>query len=262
MPLFRIRLLAFAVVALTCHAASAAVVTLPNSADSVEGSTSSSTAAGVLGTGNFTNQYLFASSLLSTIPVGYQIEGLRVRADGANATGTYPASNLIWTNYDITLAEAAVSLTTFGTAAGATVANNMLNPQQVRAGSLTINVGSFSDTGAGPNPFGPLIVFDTPYIYQGVDLVLLISHSTATGTGFSVDASNAGFGYGTSGSLYAQRTSSSYNATSVSTTSAAPVIQLEFNVAPASVPEPDMLALFALGGIPLAMIRRRQRKLT
>lgn len=259
MAFFSLKTLAFTALLFGPHTTWALSIILPNTAASAEGATTSSATGGVLGTGAFTNQFLFTSGLLSTIPVGYQIEGIQVRADGASATGSYPVTNLVWSNFDITLAEAAVSITTFGTSAGATVANNMLSPQQVRSGPLTINALSFSDTGSGPNPFGPLITFDTPYLYQGGDLILLISHSTATGTGFAVDATGTGFGY-TGTSLFAQRTSTTYGATTVNTTTAAPVVQLVFNAAPVSVPEPNILALFALGGLLTTMTHyRRQR---
>lgn len=237
----------------------ASTLTLPNSAQFAEGATSSSTTAGVLGTGNFTNQFFYTSALLSSIPVGYEITGFRVRADAGLATGTYPSAALHWNNYDVTLAEAAVSITAFGSSSN--VAANMLNPQQVLSGALDIAVNSFTDSAASFNPFGPLISFTTPYLYQGGDLIFLVSHGTATGTGFSVDASNTGFGY-TNSSQFAQRVATSYNATTVNTTSAAPVIQLEFgpHITTAPVPELDTLTLFLIGSFPLIARAARTRR--
>ena len=58
----------------------------------------------------------------------------------------------------------------------ATFAANLLNPVKVKDGALSIGVNQFS-TGANPNSFETLVLLDTPYVYQGGDLVMLFRHS-------------------------------------------------------------------------------------
>jgi len=67
----------------------------------------------------------------------------------------------------------------------------------VRVGSLVIPAESFS-SGASPNSFGPEIVFDTPWLYTGGNLLIEIRHTGFTGTSRSLDANNTSTsGYGT-----------------------------------------------------------------
>src|SRR6185369_9576629 len=56
-----------------------------------------------------------------------------------------------------------------------TFSANMISPVLVRNGPLTLASNSFT-SGATPNAFGSLLVFDTPYVYQGGDLVMLFRH--------------------------------------------------------------------------------------
>ena len=252
------RLLVFAAIALLGAAAPSfaqSTVVLPNTAATLEGNLAAGTMGGVLGTEAFTNQFLYTSSLLTTVPSGSRITGFRVRVDGSATAGTYPRNPMIWDNYDVTLAQAATTVSTMS----GTVAANMTNPQRVRSGSLTINADSFSANGAGPNAFGPLIVFGTPYVYQGGDLVFLVSHSaisSITGfpsSGFSLDATSAGFG-----STFTQRSALGYNATTVNVTTGVAVIQLEFASPTTTAPDPGSLALLALGSSGLLGWRRRK----
>ena len=76
---------------------------------------------------------------------------------------------------------------------------NLLNPVLVKNGALSIGANNFS-AGGNPNPFGTLVVLDTPYVYQGGDLVMQFTHngSDSTNTAFLDAASSSSPGYGTS----------------------------------------------------------------
>jgi hypothetical protein len=80
-----------------------------------------------------------------------------------------------------------------------TFSANMKSPVIVKTGTLSISAGTFT-TGASPNATGPLIVFDTPYVYQGGDLVMMFRHNgsdSATNTAFLDGLNSATPGYGT-----------------------------------------------------------------
>ncbi|MCA9287275.1 MAG: PEP-CTERM sorting domain-containing protein, partial [Phycisphaerales bacterium] len=79
-------------------------------------------------------------------------------------------------------------------------ANNIVGAvTQVRSGSYTLTAGSLP-SGGSPNAFGPHIAFDSPYLYSGGNLSILIRHNGATGSNISTDAvtlaSGPASGYG------------------------------------------------------------------
>jgi hypothetical protein len=212
----------------------AGLITLPTVDQTQDGGSFSATTNGLLGTGAYTNQLFYTSSLLGSLPVGSQITGIAVRVNGPLSTGTYPTTDLSWNNYDVTLAQAATAFSSMGS----NVSANMLNPVQVYSDSLTVLAGTFADVGTPGNPFTKYLTFTTPYTYQGGDLILLVSHDAGSGTGFRVDAEDER-GYGTT---WKQRISESYDPTTVSGTTIAPIVQLEFTSA---IPEPTSLVLTA-----------------
>ena len=55
----------------------------------------------------------------------------------------------------------------------------------MKSGPLSIGANQFT-AGASPNQFGTLVVLDTPYVYQGGDLVMHFTHpgSDSTNTAF------------------------------------------------------------------------------
>jgi hypothetical protein len=81
----------------------------------------------------------------------------------------------------------------------ATFSANMRNPVLVKSGSLSIAANQFT-AGGNPNPFGTLVVLDTPYVYQGGDLVMLFTHpgSDSTATALLDALTTSSPGYGTS----------------------------------------------------------------
>jgi len=194
-----------------------------------------------LGSFATTTQAFIPASMLSGIAVGSQITGMAFRLDSSASTS--PASDLTWTNYDIVLSQPSA---TFSTNTATPFASNLgADATAVRSGSLTITAGSYTG-GGSPNPFGPFILFTTPYTYTGTALVIQIRSSGASGADFVLD-SDANF-LGTellNGAGYAGTTGSS-------SIGRIPVTELQFGPAQSGVPEPGSLSLFAAEPLPFS----------
>lgn len=137
-------------------------------------------------------QMQFSSNVLTGLPVGAKITELRFRLD-TNGIAAFPTNTVSWSEYDVTLAQAANPVS----AMSATFTSNMRSPVFVKTGTLSLSANSFP-ADANPHPFGSLIVFDTPYIYQGGDLVMLFRHSgsDSLNTTFldAISSTTAGYG--------------------------------------------------------------------
>ncbi|HEX8878062.1 MAG TPA: hypothetical protein VF777_15040 [Phycisphaerales bacterium] len=124
---------------------------------------------------------------LSGIPVGSRIVGLRFRLDSFNAAAWPPAAAVI-SDYELRISAAATTTSTMS----ATYASNISGPQTlVKDGALAIDANAYP-AGATPRAFGPLITFDTQYVYTGGALCLDFNH-TGNGSGVTgfMDASGA-----------------------------------------------------------------------
>jgi hypothetical protein len=126
-----------------------------------------------------------------------------------------------WSNYEVTLAQAAYPISSVSSNFQA----NLRNPVLVRSGPLSIGPNQFS-AGGNPNPFATLLVLDTPYVYQGGDLVMLFTHtgSDSTNTAFLDAASSSSPGYGTSFRALSATAFGATNGTAASVT----IVQLGF----------------------------------
>jgi len=156
-----------------------------------------------------TYQMQFTPAALGGLPVGARITELRFRLSTNAAPGlTFPPDNTTWSDYEVTLAQAANPIANMNSIFAA----NMLSPVLVKDGALSINANSFA-TGTIPHPFNSFVVFDTPYVYQGGDLVMLFSHngSDSLTNAFLDAASSTSPGYGTA---YRAFSANSFNATS------------------------------------------------
>jgi hypothetical protein len=162
-----------------------------------------------------------------------------------SATVAYPAADLTYADYDIFVGPGVdPSLRSL------TFADNRAGPQtQVRDGALSITAGSYG-VGSSPQPFGPDITFDTPYLYTGGDLLVELVHSTSNGTSASNDAllaSDPSTGYDT-------RFGATWSGNLDSLTGS----RGNFTVARfTAVPEPGTLGV-AFGGLALLALRRRR----
>ena len=141
-----------------------------------------------------TYQMQFTPDALGGLPAGARIAGLRFRIY-TNATVSFPVTTVTWSDYEVRLAQAANPISSMSTNFSA----NLLNPVLVKDGPLSVTANNFA-SGAYPNPFGNFVVLDTPYAYQGGDLVMQFTHtgSDSTNTSFLDAVSSAAPGYGTS----------------------------------------------------------------
>jgi hypothetical protein len=141
-----------------------------------------------------TYQMQFTPDALGGLPTGARITGLRFRLS-TNNFADFPVATVKWSDYEVTLAQAANPISTMS----ATFSANLLNPVLVKDGLLSIGANNFS-AGAVPNSFAMLFALDTPYVYQGGDLVMQFTHggSDSTNTATLDAATTASPGYGTS----------------------------------------------------------------
>ncbi len=220
----------------------AASLTVPNAQADSEGSQTFN----FFGSTGRTYQMQLAESQLSDIPEGTTITGISFRRNGL-LTGSYPTTELGFSDFEITLAEAANAIGSFGSSA----AGNMTDPVKVRDGALAVPTGSYPG-GASPNAWGPVIPFDSGYTYQGGDLVLLMSHAGITGWNSSFDAVTSAAASG-----YVARWGGAFQTDSLSFTANTMVIQFHYG----AVPEPGTTAVVgALGMVGFAGWRSwRQR---
>lgn len=141
-----------------------------------------------------TYQMQFTSAALGGLPTGARITGVCFRISTNSTTG-FPSNTVTWADYEIQMAQAANPVGSMST----TFAANMLNPVLVKDGVLSIAANQFA-AGSSPNAFSTFTMLDTPYVYQGGDLVIQFSHtgSDSAENAFLDAASSAAPGYGTS----------------------------------------------------------------
>lgn len=198
---------------------------------------------------DFSAQQLISSSVLNTVTVGSSITGVQFRLNDTQAAVNTPIN---FDNFDIYLGGSTVNALTAGQSYTANMAADTV---LVRSGPLNFAANVFA-SGGSPNAFGPVIVFSTPYIYTGNDLLFTFTF-TSPGLIFRVDAS-VGSAIGVDymqGAGYNDPTSDlDFDNTSV-------VAQFQFSPAVATVPEANTfaLALPALGMIGAVILRRRKK---
>ena len=90
-----------------------------------------------------TYQMQFSSAALAGLPVGAKITGLQFRLMTNSAA--FPTNTVTWSDYEVTLAQAANSISGMS----ANFAANMLSPVLVKNGALSISAYSFT-TGTSP----------------------------------------------------------------------------------------------------------------
>ena len=138
-------------------------LTVPNANDTVAGTTGNliPLAANVGGR----HLTLYAADQLASIPPGSMIMGVQLRQRNAETT-PWPATAFTASDYEIWLCQSSLTPATAST----TFANNILNPVLVRDGARDFALNEFPGggaTGTTPEGWGPLMVFDTPYVYTG-----------------------------------------------------------------------------------------------
>jgi hypothetical protein len=176
-----------------------------------------------------TYQMQFSSAALAGLPVGARITELRFRLNTNTVPmSAFPTNTVTWSDYEVTLAQAANPISGMS----ATFGLNMRSPVLVKNGALSLSANSFT-TSAGLNPFGSLVVFDTPYVYQGGDLVMLFSHtgSDSASSAYLDDLTTATPGYGTDFQAFS---ATSFGAAS-GTQTAVNIAQIVFTYSPGQI---------------------------
>ncbi|HRI44253.1 MAG TPA: hypothetical protein PLL78_00055 [Fimbriimonadaceae bacterium] len=131
-----------------------------------------------------TYQLLINESQL-TAHVGRLIDGYAWRLPNS-ATAAWPTADVSFTQFDLRLspsvAPASRSLTFASNVAGTQVL--------VKSGALLVPANSYPSGASGTtaNDWGPVIPFDTPYLYLGGHLLIEVRHTGFSGTSRSVDA--------------------------------------------------------------------------
>lgn len=140
---------------------------------------------GPLGTLTAAQEFLFAASEFSTIPVGSQITSIGFRL--ASRAPASPAAPLIYSDYSVELSTSLVPIGSLTNSFG-----NNYGPDLtiVRSGPMTIGTNALAG-GAGPNLFFT-IPFTTPYTYQGGDLLLTLVDIYTSGPALDLDAFDVG----------------------------------------------------------------------
>src|SRR5208282_2383593 len=97
-----------------------------------------------------TYQMQFSSAALAGLPVGASITELRFRLNtNTIPVAVFPTNTVTWSDYEVTLAQAANSISSMS----ANFAANMLSPVLVKNGALSLSANSLT-TSASLNPFG------------------------------------------------------------------------------------------------------------
>lgn len=186
--------------------------------------------------------------------VGMNLTGFSLRLNNSSGSA-WPPANYTHSYFDVKLSEGVAP-----SARSLTFANNFVGPQtDVRAGSLTIPAGAFGVGGSGttPNPFGPMIAFDTPYLYTGGHLAVDMYYAAnASGVNPSFDALST-FSDPLANNLIAGAWGNYSSTTGLPPTTGTNANPLVTQWHAEAVPEP--FSMVAMGAGLLALARRRRR---
>lgn len=233
-------------------------VVVPNQYASIDAPTSNDYAYVALGADALESsgahyQCFISQDQLADITVGAKITGISFRLNRETYATVGPLipelGDDIFPEYDVRLAQAATTASTFSN----NFATNLLNPVLVRSGSLTVSQGAFKPNGApgagsASLPFYEMITFSTPYTYLGGDLVVDVGYLGGTES-IGIDATpntNSTFPYRMKMGAGVNGTDANYGEFSF------PAMQFI-----TVVPGPSSIALVGIGG--LVSCRRRRK---
>jgi hypothetical protein len=116
------------------------------------------------------------AELNGRLPIGAKITAVSWRNAGWIAHPTWPATQTTFENFDIYMA---MSTRTPGQLDLSNVMNNVSELVQVRSGPLTLPEGYLPGGSVNPNAnhFAGPIELDTPYIYEGGPLAIMVRHT-------------------------------------------------------------------------------------
>jgi len=195
----------------------AASVTIPSTVGAVDGDSSINS---IFFSNDRTIQVVYPTSELTGLNIGDSIIGIAFRQDTGEVVG--PVTDLVYPQYDIKLSQ---SVNGVGTLVQ-NPANTNHGPDltTVHNGSLIITANSYPG-GTNPNGFGPEIVFNTPYVYKGGDLLIEFSYISTSPSALILDATS-------SGELIA---GNSYNSTTLLLRGSTNIPVIQLSTVPASV---------------------------
>jgi hypothetical protein len=202
---------------------------------------------------SWTIQLIYNQNQLTGL-VGQDITGISYRR-GATAGGSYPLVTTTWSSYVVRVGPSVAPSAATGTYAS----NFTAAPTQVHSGSFSVTPFAWVNFGPpGPNPWGPVIPFDTPYHYAGGNLAMLITHpgsdNTNIGNALMDTTTNSSPGIGTDYSYFAN---TGFDVSSGSASQFMPIVQF---TAVQPVPEPAtcLLTGATLMGVGAALRRLRR----
>lgn len=135
-------------------------------------------------------QIIMDARALDGIPAGSRITGIRFRQDNFNAT-PWPSAGFVFADYELRISAAATTAATASTIYAANISGAQI---LVMDGALNIGANTFPGggaTGTTPEDFGPVLAFDTGYVYAGGSLCLDFNHSgTGLGSTRAFDATS------------------------------------------------------------------------
>jgi hypothetical protein len=156
------------VVRLGIEPATTQFATLPNANDTVAGNSDNSIPIGAFSDGR--HMSLYAADQFASVPPGSIITGMQLRLRNAETSG-WPGADSTNSDYTITLSQSPLTPATMNN----TYASNQTNPVTVRSGSYFVPAGVYpagANSGGTPEGWGPVIDFQTPYVYQGGALAI------------------------------------------------------------------------------------------
>lgn len=192
-----------------------------------------------------TYQWVFPGSEFTSVAPGSLMTSIGFRVDAGLGPNIVPFEYATW---NLTLGTAAASFPALIESFAANFADDAM---LVRSGPLTIPTGALQG-GPGVNPFYH-IAFDTPFLYTGGDLVMLLTH-TGSGFGRSRFVDGEGVYTGLGNTVFAREFDAGAGEVGFVNF---PVTEFLFERMPVS--EPASLALLLLGVSGLFGVRRRTR---
>lgn len=237
-------LTAVAAVAGLAAAASAQTVVVPNSFANTPGTAGLNTLTRDLNNPR-TYQMIVAASQLSAIPAGSLLTGVTWRSNiTISNPPSWPPADYSYADYDMFIGQAALAVGSGST----TFANNVVGGSEIQVldGPLTIPANTFTQGGAGvPSPWGFEILFDTPYLYNGGDIVFTARHPGALVAGaLFLDSVTSGVANGV------QTFTATGNTATVGAAATSTIFRFSY------VPAPGTAALLGLAGLVAARRRR------
>ena len=164
-------------------AADTRFLTIPNANDAAAGNSNNSIPLGSFTDGR--HMSLYAADQFASVPPGSLITGMQLRLRNAEASG-WPVADSTNADYEIWLSQSTLTPATMSN----TYASNQLNAVRVRDGALFLPNGVYPagpNAGATPEGWGPLIPFQTPYVYQGGVLAIDIQSAGGIADGKFAD---------------------------------------------------------------------------